>query len=71
MSVSCFGRHHSNLIKESLPLANLSRVCTGAGWIITTEGSKEQREGQRGKSSNKGFILKVWVMGRLIPVRTT
>lgn len=43
--MSCFGRYHSNLIKENLPLANLRIVCTGAGWIITTEGSKEQREG--------------------------
>lgn len=57
--------------RETLPLANLRIVCPGAGWIITTEGSKEQREGPEGKSSNEGFILKVWVTGRLTPVRTT
>lgn len=57
--------------KENLSLANLRIVCTGAGWILTTGGSEEQREGPEGKSSNEGFILKVWVTGRLTPVRTT
>jgi hypothetical protein len=56
---------------DNLSLANLRTVCTGAGWIPTTEGSKEWRKDQNGESSNKGFILEVWVMGRLIPVRTT
>lgn len=58
---------------KNLSLTSLRTVCTGADWIIT-EGSKEGRkkgETRKGKAVNKGFILKGWVMGRLIPVRTT
>lgn len=32
---------------------------------------KQRAAGRAGRADNEGFILKVWVIGRLIPARTT